>query len=242
MKRPGRVIAKIARYASVAMLFIAALLLIFWPLAQKVVPLSAPTQLFGLCVALLASLILELTRRIGQQEVGDFVQIQRTSIGGAIRAAVDQRKTVTTLRILASTTETILPALRDTPIRIKSCRVMVHDFSSRVDAEGKARAAKSDSLIATWSELPQHKVAEEVTVKRVQFEPTFFVVIFDDRALIHGLYVPSARRTSAVHYLEPMIVENQSLASQAIIDTFIRQFDDIFDDNQVFARSVQRRR
>jgi hypothetical protein len=242
MKRPRYAISKIARYASVAMLFITSLLLIFWPLAQKVLPFSSPTQLFGLCVALLASLILELARRMGQQEVGESVPIQRLSIGGAIRAAVDHRKTVTMLRVLASTTETILPALRDTPIQIKSCRVMVRDFSSRVDPDGKAQAAKSDSLVKTWSELPQRKVAEEVTVKRVQFEPTFFVVIFDDRTLIHGLYIPPARSTSAVHYLEPMLIENGSLASQAIIDMFIRQFDDMFDENPVFARSVHRRR
>lgn len=242
MKRPGYAISKMARYASVAMLFTASLLLIFWPLVQKILPLSNPTQLFGLCVALLATLILELAKRTGQQEAGESVPVQRLSIGAGIRAVVDHRKTVTVLRVLASTTETILPALRDTPIQIKSCRVMVHDFSSRVEPEAKVEAAKSESLIKTWSELPQRNVAEEVILKRVQFVPTFFVIIFDDRALIHGLYIPLARNTTAVYYLEPMLIENRSLASQAIIDMFIRQFDDMFDENPVHIRSSRRRR
>jgi hypothetical protein len=125
---------------------------------------------------------------------------------------------------------------------MKGCRVMVHDFSSRTDPEAKAQAAKAESLIRTWSELPQRKVADEVIVKRVQFIPTFFVVIFDDRALIHGLYIPAARTTSAVHYLEPMLVENRSPASQAIIDMFIKQFEDIFDENPVHIKSSRRRR
>src|SRR5580704_8814331 len=214
MKRPGYAISKVARYASVVMLFTASLLLIFWPLVQRILPFSNPTQLFGLCVALLAAFILDLAKRTGSQETGESVLVQRLSIGGAIRTAVENRKTVTVLRVLASTTETILPALRDSPIRMKSCRVMVNDFSSRTDPEAKAQAAKAESLIQTWSELPQRRVAEEVTVKRVQFIPTFFVVIFDDRALIYGLYIPAARRTSAVHYLEPILIENRSLASQ----------------------------
>ena len=216
MKRPGYAISKIARYASVATLFTASLLLIFWPLVQRVLPFNNPTQLFGVCVALLAALILEWAKRTGQQEASESVLVQRLSIGGAIRAVVDRRKTVTVLRVLASTTETILPALRDTPIRMKSCRIMVHDFSSRIDPDAKAQIAKSESLIKTWSELPQRRVADDVTVKRVSFVPTFFVVIFDDRALLHGLYIPSARSTSAVHYLEPMLIENRSLASPGL--------------------------
>lgn len=242
MKRPRYAIYKVTRYASVAMLFTASLLLIFWPLVQKILPFTNPTQLFGLCVALLATLILDLAKRIGLQQAGESIAVQRLSIGGAIRAATENRNTVTVLRVLASSTETILPALRDSPIRMKGCRVMVHDFSSRTDPEAKAQAAKAESLIRTWSELPQRKVADEVTVKRVQFIPTFFVVIFDDRALIHGLYIPAARTTSAVHYLEPMLIENRSPASQAIIDMFIKQFEDIFDENPVHIRSSRRRR
>jgi len=241
MKNPGKAISKLARYASVAMLFIAASLLVVWPLVQKLPLFSTPTQLFGLCVALLAALILDLARRIGPQEQGESVQVQRLSIGATIRAATDRRKSVTTLRVLASTTETILPALRDSSIHMKSCKVMVHDFSLSADPNAITQVAKSDSLIQTWSELPQRKIANEVVVKRVQFVPTFFVVIFDDRTLVHGLYIPASRSTNAVQYLEPMLIENRSLASQAIIDMFIKQFDDIFDETPIHVKSSRQK-
>jgi hypothetical protein len=54
-----------------------------------------------------------------------------------------------------------------------------------------------------------------VTLKRADFAPTYFVVIFDDRAMIHGLYVPSGSGMNSVHYLEPILVENRSLESGA---------------------------
>jgi hypothetical protein len=224
------------------MLYTASLLLIFWPLVQRILPFSNPTQLFGLCVALLATLVLDLAKRTGSQENSHAVPVQRLSIGGAIRATAEHRSSVTVLRVLASSTETILPALRDSPIRMKNCRVMVHDFSSRTDPEGRAQAAKAESLIRTWGELPQRKVADEVTVKRIQFIPTFFVVIFDNRALVHGLYVPVGRSNNATHYLEPMLIENKSPSSQEIIEMFIRQFDDIFEENAVYLRSSRRHR
>jgi hypothetical protein len=241
MRNRAKIISKLARYVSAAMLFIAAFLLIIWPLIKNLPLFNTPTQLFGVCVALLAALILDLARRIGPQEQGESVPVQRLSIGAAIREATGRRKSLTILRVLASTTETILPAIRDSSIQMNSCKVMVRDFSSAADPDAAAQLAKSDSLIQTWSELSHRKIAGEVVVKRVPFVPTFFVVIFDDRALIHGLYIPAARSANAVQYLEPMLIENRSLAGQAIIDMFIKQFDDFFAEYPVYVKSSSRK-
>jgi hypothetical protein len=160
MRKPGYIIAKIARYASVGTLFAAALLLILWPLVQRLFPINDPTQLYGLSVALLAALILDLAKRVVPSEPGESLAIRRLSIGAAIQAATEHRKEVKVLRVLASTTETILPALRDSQIRMKSCKVMVRKFSQN-DPLMASQIAKADSLVQTWSELPQRKVAHD---------------------------------------------------------------------------------
>jgi hypothetical protein len=106
---------------------------------------------------------------------------------------MERRKTVETLRVLASTTETILPTLRGSRMHMKTCKVMVHDFSTYQDAEMQAVAAKAEGVITTWMGLPRSGAAETVTLKRVKFTPAYFAVNFDDRMLIFGLYAPTSR-------------------------------------------------
>jgi hypothetical protein len=125
------IIAKIGHATSVTLLFVTAGILLFWPLFEKVLPVNDPAQLFGVAIAVLAALMLELVKRvISNQEGAGSIAVRRLSIGGAIQAATAKDKSVGVLRVLASTTETILPALKDCRLRMKECRVIVHDFPS----------------------------------------------------------------------------------------------------------------
>src|SRR4051794_22526396 len=59
-----RIIARVGYVTSVVILFLSAGTLLLWPLAEKVLPVNDPAQLFGVSIAVLAALLLELMKRV----------------------------------------------------------------------------------------------------------------------------------------------------------------------------------
>jgi hypothetical protein len=114
----------LGRYVSIAIILVVALLLLFHDLIQAFVPFNS-TQLLAISIGALALLLVEFNNAITNQLSKPTAAFRHLPMHQGLGLATTTDKLVGTLRVLVSTSETVLPILRASDVRILESRVLI---------------------------------------------------------------------------------------------------------------------
>ena len=157
-----------------------------------------------------------------------FAKVEHLSISDAVRTATAYTKPIKHLRIFASTTDVILPVIRDNRLDIDLCELALQWFdNSATDKKLQTLYAQCENNIAFWTDLKHMNYINRIILVRYPFTPSHFVILVDETFVISGLYCPSESPTSAVDYFEPWIIDNSTPSGQILIQKYTRQFLDL---------------
>jgi hypothetical protein len=231
-------ILHVGRWISFSILAISIFVLLLWPelFNRTLFPTSILIILFALIVIALSILIVEMSEHVRlisgsvlDEKSEDILVIKHLTILAAIRQAANMVHTSRVLRIHASTGEQIIPALRECQFKVENVHLMLQNFPGE-DAKSKRLRSKAEEAIRSCLLFSDQAIASRVVVKRYGFIPTSFVVIFDEHAMVFGLYFPIELQIHNVHYIDPIFVDDRTLAGRELIKKFTIQFDHIFDE------------
>jgi hypothetical protein len=237
--RIGRVgwwLRGLGRYVSIAVIAVVALLLLFHDLIQAFVPFNS-TQLLAVSIAALALLLVEFNNAITHQLSKPTGAFRHLPMHQGLGLATTTDKLVGTLRVLVSTSETVLPILRASDVRIIESRVLIQDFSHAHDPKSKALLAKTAALAGVWSDLVADKRIQKLVLRRTDLVPLFFMVVFDETRAVFGPTFPTPLKSTAVEYLEPIFVDSTTTDGRLMIEKLRRQFDIVFEQAAPFRES-----
>jgi hypothetical protein len=152
------------------------------------------------------------------------------NLSRAIPLAVGgENKKIENIRIYASTTEVILPIIRDLKLKADNCKVLLQIFE-KDDPNPHSKELNDLCIRMTkaWEEL-KVKGIKNLSVVRYNRYPTEYLVIVDDRYLIRGRYTPSDESEHGSDFSDPIIFSGKEAESKRYIDETISWFDTIFD-------------
>jgi hypothetical protein len=223
----------IARYVYIAVIAVVALLLLFHDLIQAFIPFNS-TQLLAISIAALALLLVEFNNAITHQLSKPTATFRHLPMHQGLGLATTTNKRVGTLRVLVSTSETVLPILRASNVRIAECRVLIQDFSHAHDPKSKALLAKTEALAGVWSDLVADRRIQKLVLRRTNLVPLFFMVVFDETCAVFGPTFPTPPKSTAVEYLEPIYVDSTTSDGKLMIEKLTSQFDIVFEQATPF--------
>lgn len=156
-------------------------------------------------------------------------QLSFMSLNSAISLAVGENKSVENIRIYASTTEVILPIIRDLKLKADDCKILLQIFDKD---DPNPNSDELNCLCCRmkkkWEEL-KGKGIKNLSVVRYNRYPTEYLVIVDDRYLIRGRYLPNDGSEHGSDYFDPIVFSGKEIASKRYIDETIVWFDTIFN-------------
>jgi len=218
-------LVSIGRYVSLGTIIATAVLLLFRDLLQKFIPLSV-TQLLAIPLAAIAVLLLDVLKSLNSSRPPP---VSHTSIWAGLNRATTARRSVHMLRVLASSTETILPALRDSDVRVHHCMVLMQQLDESQIELHPDFPSKTRTLVREWVHLREIHMIERLRLRRFRFTPTLFMVILDHKSAVFGQFCPTPTLPNPVQYIEPMLVDDSTPESAMVIDKLIQQFDAMFE-------------
>lgn len=228
-------IKKIGRIGAYVLLFLSALILIFWKVIEKIVPPSyGPEMLIGIIVAGFTVVAIDIYSQLGRTHTTEVALLSHHPIKDCISLAVANKNRFDTLRVFASTSEIILPAIRESGLHALKCSLMLQRLD---ESQGNEKAIsmnrKCEGFIESWKGLtsPAQGILGKLDVKRYDFLPNHYFVIFGNAYLIHGLYYPTNIEGHSVDFMEPILVDFTTASGQKLINKYIYLFDMIFSNS-----------
>ncbi|ODB95162.1 hypothetical protein A3197_17530 [Candidatus Thiodiazotropha endoloripes] len=228
------VIKKIGRIGAYVMLFTSALILIFWRVIERAIPAGyGPELLIGIIVAGFTVVAIDIYSQLGRTHTKEVALLSHKSIKDCIASAVSEKKRFESLRVFASTSEIILPAIRESGIHVNKCYLMLQELDGE---NGNIKAIsmnrKVDGFVESWKGLssPEQGIIGKIFIKRYKFVPNHYFVIFGDNCLVQGLYYETTVDGHSVDFLEPILVESKTASGQQLIRKYQSLFDTIYEN------------
>lgn len=226
--RIAKVLLRLGRIVAYGTLIITALTLLFWPYVNAFFPPLSTSQVAGLLLGIITIIVIDFYHLVAGNRPGSVVYLDHTTIADGIRVAVVANTQPRHVRVLASTSEVILPLIRDSGVHIQTCDLMIQQFDPKGSEKDKTLSAKCDGIISTWKDLKTQGIIEHLVVKRFSFVPLHYFIAFDDERLVVGLFQPVELPAHAVDYYKPVIITDATVPGKMLIQKYTQQFDDLF--------------
>jgi hypothetical protein len=225
----GQLLPKLARILAYVVLFATALILTGWRYFAPYVPKIEPNQLFGIFIAITGVISLEFYKLLSSLRLSSIVHVQDVSISEGIRSGIGIHKAINHLRVWASTTEVILPNIRDCAATFDVCEVLIQNHCDSDDETKQTLIRqKVENATQTWKDLVQQGVIRKLVIKQFSFTPSQYMVIFEDRFVLVGLFVPSPLKAHAVDFINPFAIDSSTERGRDMIQRYTKQFDRLF--------------
>jgi len=203
--------------------------MLLWPYLGNKLGYVDKTTLVGAVVGIISGFVVYFDSRFS--EILKWRrEITHESLGDSIKGVfLQNRYHVNCLRIRAVTTEVILPMVRDIPCTIGECRILLHRF----EEDGRIKHAahlnsKVQDIIEGWRALEASGKIGQLTVKLYADMPHSYTMIFDDFAVINGLYTPNDVSPHGNDFHEPVVLINKSAEMGTLIKKYLSWFDSMF--------------
>jgi hypothetical protein len=229
------------RYVAISLIVLMAFILLFQRFLAAIIPLN-PTQLLGLSVAALATLLVDFSRTLNQRGSSSGIAIEHLPLAEALQQSFQRNRNVRTLRVLAATSEGILPIVRDSHAHILECRLLVQDFRGKRDSKSRAMFGKIQGIVSSWADVVSMGLIEQLEVRAYGSVPVVYSVILDESCAVFGLYYPAERVANVVDFLDPIFLDANSDSGKLAVEKLIRQFDLIFEGSTAWLLTGEGRR
>jgi hypothetical protein len=133
-----------------------------------------------------------------------------------------------TLRVFAISSQQILTFMRFEGFKVEHCMLLLRAFPERDVAH---RDFRNQILLAVrdWRALAKDGRIEKLTIRSYDFLPTEYQVIFDNRAMLLGLYESEPTDYSEVRVRQPFYVDGGTSDGRALVEEYRTRFDKLFD-------------
>jgi hypothetical protein len=176
----------------------------------------------------LGRLSAEVSRLAGEQEkiAGQAVpNFQHVSMGEAFQTAAGLVPRVKHLRVYAVTSQQIISFLQHSGITVERCSLLIRKPTAGLPL----LASQLDAAVADWTALAAGGLVGSLDIRRYDFPPLEYEVIFDSAFMILGLYDPSKAFSSYGTYVRsPFAIDSRSLAGAEMIREYSERFDFLF--------------
>jgi hypothetical protein len=125
----------------------------------------------------------------GQQKITEQAapNFQHLSMGDAFQEAAGAVPRVTHLKVYAVTSQQVVSFLQHSGITAERCSLLIR----KPEAGLPLQASQLDAVIAEWKALVGQGLIGSLDIRRYDFPPLEYQVVFDSAFMILGLYDPS---------------------------------------------------
>lgn len=204
---------------------------IFWNYFSKIWPLKLE-HLIIILVTLVATSNIAWSKKLNAIEskiapLRTYDSLSCKSLQNAFNEIISHKKTIKCLRIYAISTGIIQPIIRTLPENtVENCRVMIRDFYEGDPQKNETFCAELNQIIQRWYNLETDGFIKNLELTRYKHYPTEYQCIFDDDAMILGIYHPEAMDSSNVKVkANPIVITKEIPEGKEIINEYIDRFD-----------------
>jgi len=227
------------QYGSFLVLFISSSVLICWPLLDAIFSnLLKPISFLGIAIGCFTLITIDFYHLLKKLHLNfnhfspeNLVKVDHfLSVSEAVRKMLSKWGSlpVREAKILASTTEIILPTIADCRHKIDKCEVIIQDFNVSNPSEKELILEKKASgFIAGWFGLIERGLCKDISIYRLHFIPNYYMIIFDQSAIVFGLLSPSSTAMHAVEFDEPIFIDGDTESGKKLILKFCQQYDNL---------------
>jgi hypothetical protein len=219
----------IGRIGAFITLFLSSIVLIFWSYIEVLLPKFSGIQLLGIITTAISILAIDFYAQLKRTHTNEVVQLSHHTIKDSISLASAGEQRIKILRIFASTSEMILPVIKETDLYIEQCKLLLQELDETTgDKKAIEMNRKCETFIKNWEDLINVNKIDKLEIKRYRFVPNHFYIIFDNKHLVFGLYYPTDSAVHSVRFIDPILVESSTISGQMLIEKHIEQFENIF--------------
>jgi hypothetical protein len=170
----------------------------------------------------------DVSRLAGEQQkiAGQAVpSFQHVSMGEAFQMAAGLVPRVKHLRVYAVTSQQIISFLQHSGITVERCSLLIR----KPAADLPLLASQLDAAVADWKALADGGLVDSLQIRRYDFPPLEYEVIFDSAFMILGLYDPSKYNSYGTYVRSPFAIDSRSPAGAEMIREYSDRFDCLFE-------------
>jgi hypothetical protein len=176
----------------------------------------------------------EVSRLAGEQQkiAGTAApNLQHVSMNEAFQIAAGLVPSVKHLRVYAVTSQQIISFLQHSGITAERCSLLIRKPTAALPL----MASQLDAAVAEWKALAGRGLVGSLEIRRYDFPPLEYEVIFDSAFMILGLYDPGAAKSSVAapsygtYVRKPFAVDSRSPAGAEMISEYSDRFDCLFE-------------
>ena len=156
-------------------------------------------------------------------------EIIHTDLANGLSFILRHVPKIDNLRIYASTTGKILPAISVGNCHIKNCYIIIHMINDESNTNQMFNQ-RLMMLVDEWKELFNDGKIENLKIKNMSSNPLHYSIIVDDSYFLYGNYIPKEESTTKVVVKEPYIFTNACMELERIINKYTEWFDEIFNE------------
>ncbi|HEX4792381.1 MAG TPA: hypothetical protein VH370_01230 [Humisphaera sp.] len=233
-----RILVRLITIGGIVGLLVSAFVLIFWSWLDSFNFFHAqasglPKQMVGMAVGSFTALgvgIYDELKRIMPERSVEGVYFEQ--INEAVKAAFKNRRGRRNghVRIFASTSEIIAPAIRESRERIAKCEILLQHFDPNSSIpKDRVMAGKVQMFTQSWKDRVRQRQIDELSVWTYSGHPQMYFIIIDDDALVTGLFYTSADDSHTVAFMEPLLINGSSPTACQIIHNYILYFEHVIE-------------
>jgi hypothetical protein len=154
--------------------------------------------------------------------------ISPSSLAAGFRQQAAAGRRVGKLRIFAISSQQILSFFRSEDFLVDTCQLLVRAF----DRNDAAHAEFQNQILLAvkdWKRLAVDGKIKTLSIRSYDFFPTEYQVIFDDKAMLSGLYDSAPSDYSEVLVRHPFHVDGFSADGRSMIHAYSHRFDNLFE-------------
>jgi len=215
------------KYSQLALLITTALVLIFWRYVQLFVPELTIERVLGVFAAIMSSMFLYFDSRLSAAIRGPIRPLTHMSLNDCFNQIARQYRHIGRMRIFAVSSGRIHPLFSSSNIQVDKCDILLRDFTDaevRVSRNAEYQRHIND-IVSEWERDREKGKVKKLAIDRFFFIPTEYYIIFDDKAMVLGTYMPTSDGWSDV--IEPVFIQNSSTEGAELIRKYAVRFDQL---------------
>lgn len=190
-------------------------------------------QMVGIIMIVIVSVIFYYDNKISQ--LNELCKKQASSwnivsITEAINLATEKKNKFKHIRIFASTTgDIVIPISHKIGnLEIEKCTILIRSEKSVLDKKQSTNiTSRVNEVMYQWKELKDKGKIKELEIKKYDYIPPFYVMIFDNNILIKGLFFIDENSRTLLDKTDPFVIYNDTNNSHNLITYYQRWFDNI---------------
>lgn len=206
--------------------------MVCWPLIAKTEYFGQLDKMvpLGIAMGIMLTFVRYFDNLLSQIRAGSQ-ELKNLAIGDAFREILAKGGgRVRRIRIYALTTEVILPVVRDVNCKIEVCEILLHKFDENGHVHAARQLNKTVSDIKDkWGALKIQGQIQKLKIVLYTDMPSQYVVIFDDKAVMQGLFVPNDASPHGCDLVEPVIIWNNDETAGKLVEKYTKWFDVMYE-------------